>query len=98
MKRARYVTVLDRKLVETNAARTPFEPEYEIIDTGVFNEGRYWDIEVEYAKAGPEEIYIRITAHNRGPEPALQPTSRARRKSKTRTESSARLAAERQSR
>src|SRR5216110_3355620 len=58
------------KLVETNAARTQFDPEYEIMDTGVFNEGRYWDIEVEYAKAGPEEIYIRITAHNRGPEPA----------------------------
>src|SRR5260370_33926840 len=38
------------KLVETNAARTPFDPEYEIMDTGVFNENRYWDVEVKYAK------------------------------------------------
>jgi hypothetical protein len=60
-----------RKLVETNAARGQFDPEYELIDTGVFNEGRYFDVTVEYAKAGPEDIYIRITAANRGPEPAM---------------------------
>jgi hypothetical protein len=59
-----------RKVVETNAARGQFDPEYEVIDTGVFNEGRYFDVTVEYAKAGPEEILVRITAANRGPEAA----------------------------
>src|SRR5207302_259632 len=42
-----------RKLVETNAARGSFEPEYELLDTGVFNENRYWDVFVEYAKSNP---------------------------------------------
>src|SRR3989440_12660695 len=59
------------KLVETNAARTQFDPEYEIMDTGVFNEGRYWDIEIEYAKAGPHEFSFPVTAPNRGREPAF---------------------------
>lgn len=45
-------------------------PEYELEDTGIFAEGRYFDVFVEYAKAGPEDILIRITCHNRGPEPA----------------------------
>jgi hypothetical protein len=44
--------------------------EYELIDTGVFDESRYFDIEIEYAKLDPEDICIRITATNRGPEPA----------------------------
>ena len=46
------------------------EPEYELADTGVFAEGRYFDIVIEYAKATPEEIALRITATNRGPEAA----------------------------
>ena len=44
--------------------------EYELIDTGVFNENRYFDVFVEYAKASPEDMLVRITVHNRGPEPA----------------------------
>jgi hypothetical protein len=57
-------------LVETNRRRSRHEPEYELLDTGVFAEGRYFDVFVEYAKAAPEDILIRITAHNRGPEGA----------------------------
>jgi hypothetical protein len=60
-----------QKLVDANRSRTTFEPEYELIDTGVFAENRYWDVLVEYAKGGPEEVYIRITATNRGPESAF---------------------------
>ncbi|HET7087009.1 MAG TPA: glucosidase [Anaerolineae bacterium] len=57
-------------LVETNCRRNRNEMEYELLDTGVFNEDRYFDVFVEYAKAGPEDILIRITAANRGPEAA----------------------------
>jgi len=57
-------------LVETNRRRSREESEYELLDTGVFNEDRYFDIFVEYAKADPEDILIRITVHNRGPEAA----------------------------
>ena len=45
-------------------------PEFELLDTGIFDEDRYFDIVIEYAKAGPEDICIRIEAFNRGPEPA----------------------------
>jgi hypothetical protein len=44
--------------------------EYELLDTGIFNEDRYFDVFVEYAKAGPEDICVRIEAINRGPEAA----------------------------
>jgi hypothetical protein len=57
------------QLVDENKRRTRLDPEYELIDTGVFNESRYFDVFVEYAKAC-EDIAIRITAWNRGPEPA----------------------------
>jgi hypothetical protein len=57
-------------LIETNHRRTRLEPEYELLDTRVFDDDRYWDAVVEYAKAGPEDILIRITATNRGPEAA----------------------------
>ncbi len=53
-----------------NARRTRLDPEYELIDAGAFNENRYFDVFIEYAKAAPEDILIRITACNRGPEPA----------------------------
>src|ERR1700747_1336150 len=53
-------------LVKTNAKRTRFEPEYELIDTGVFDANRYFNVFVEYCKEGPEDILIRITAVNRG--------------------------------
>ncbi|MBL9134811.1 MAG: glucosidase [Verrucomicrobiales bacterium] len=58
-------------LVEGNRSRRSTEPELELLDTGVFDDDRYWDIEVEYAKAGPEDILMRITARNRGPEEAI---------------------------
>jgi hypothetical protein len=57
-------------LVETNRHRSRNESEYELLDTGVFNDDRYFDVFVEYAKAGPEDILVRITAANRGPEAA----------------------------
>jgi hypothetical protein len=58
------------KLIETNATRTKFEMEYELVDTGVFDGGRYFDVVIEYAKAAAEDILIRIALFNRGPEPA----------------------------
>jgi hypothetical protein len=58
------------KLVGENGRRTRAEPEYELVDTGIFDESRYFDIFVEYAKEGPEDIGIRIRAINRGPAPA----------------------------
>ncbi len=57
-------------LVETNRRRNRNDMEYELLDTGVFNEDRYFDVFVEYAKAGPEDILVRITATNRGPDAA----------------------------
>jgi hypothetical protein len=57
-------------LVATNRRRSRNEMEYELLDTGVFNDDRYFDVFVEYAKADPEDILIRITAENRGPEDA----------------------------
>ncbi len=59
-----------RQLVEENRRRGKAEPEFELLDTGVFSDGRYFDVFVEYAKADVEDILVRITAHNRGPEPA----------------------------
>ena len=57
-------------LVQTNSGRTREEMEYELLDTGVFNENKYFDVFIEYAKAGPEDILVKITAINRGPEAA----------------------------
>ncbi len=53
-----------------SARRSRHDPEYELIDTGIFDYGRYFDIDVEYAKATPEDIVIRVTATNRGPDTA----------------------------
>jgi hypothetical protein len=58
------------QLVDENRRRGRMDPEYELIDTGIFNEDRYFDVFVEYAKATPEDILIRITAENRGPDAA----------------------------
>lgn len=57
-------------LIETNRRRSRNEFEYELLDTGVFKDDRYFDVFVEYAKAGPEDILVRITTANRGPEAA----------------------------
>jgi hypothetical protein len=58
------------RLIEESRRRGPREPEYELLDTGVFDEDRYFDVFVEYAKAAPEDICIRIEVFNRGPAPA----------------------------
>src|SRR5205807_6680438 len=58
------------QLLEENRRRSKEDPEFELLDTGVFNENRYFDVVVEYAKATSEDILIRITAHNRGSESA----------------------------
>jgi hypothetical protein len=57
-------------LVETNRRRSKNDMEYELLDTGVFKDDRYFDVFVEYAKDGPEDILVRITAANRGPDAA----------------------------
>src|SRR4030095_12590038 len=58
------------QLIEANRRRTRNDMEYELIDTGIFNEDRYFDVFVEYAKASPEDMLIKITVYNRGPEAA----------------------------
>jgi hypothetical protein len=57
-------------LVDTNRGRSRNEMEYELLDTGVFKDDRYFDVFVEYAKDGPDEMLVQITAVNRGPEQA----------------------------
>jgi Glycosyl hydrolase family 63 C-terminal domain len=57
-------------LVETNRRRNRNDMEYELLDTGVFDDNRYFDVFVEYAKAAAEDILVRITAVNRGPDAA----------------------------
>ncbi|SAK85920.1 Mannosyl oligosaccharide glucosidase [Caballeronia calidae] len=59
-----------RDLVETNRQRSREQMEYELLDTGVFDDDRYFDVFLEYAKAGPEDMLVRITVHNRGAQPA----------------------------
>ena len=58
------------QLVAENHRRTRNDPEFELMDTGMFNENRYFDVFVEYAKATAEDILVRITAINRGPDAA----------------------------
>jgi hypothetical protein len=57
-------------LVATNGARGRQDLEYELLDTGVFDDDRYFDVVIEYAKAAPDDILMLVTAHNRGPEAA----------------------------
>src|SRR5689334_44080 len=57
-------------LVRENARRGRTDPEFELLDTGVFDEDRYFDVFVEYAKASPDDLLIRIRAINRGPDAA----------------------------
>ncbi len=58
------------QLVEENRRRGVDRPEFELLDTGLFDTDRYFDVFVEYAKAAPEDILMRVTVHNRGPEAA----------------------------
>jgi hypothetical protein len=65
------------RLVDENRRRSRRDPEFELVDCGVFDDSRYFDIFAEYAKAGPDDLLIRITAANRGPDEArlhLMPT------------------------
>jgi Glycosyl hydrolase family 63 C-terminal domain len=55
-------------LLAVNRQRSRSEFEYELLDTGIFDEDHYFDVFVEYAKASPEDLLIRITVHNRGPQ------------------------------
>jgi Mannosylglycerate hydrolase MGH1-like glycoside hydrolase domain len=57
-------------LVTENRRRGMAEPEFELLDTGIFEDGRYFDVEIEYAKGGVDDILMQLTVHNRGPEPA----------------------------
>ena len=58
------------QLVDENARRSRNDPEFELLDTGIFNDNRYFDVFIEYAKATPEDILVRVTAWNRGPDAA----------------------------
>jgi hypothetical protein len=58
------------RLVEENRRRGREHPEFEIGDTSVFDEGRYWDVQAEYAKESPDEIIVRVSVTNRGPDAA----------------------------
>jgi Glycosyl hydrolase family 63 C-terminal domain len=57
-------------LIQENARRSRQQDEFELLDTGLFNEDKYFDVFVEYAKAGPDDVLIKINIHNRGPEDA----------------------------
>ena len=57
-------------LIDENGRRGRKDPEYELQDTGIFNENKYFDVFIEYAKSSPEDILLKITVYNRGPEPA----------------------------
>ncbi len=58
------------RLVQENARRDRQQSEFEIIDTGIFDADRYFDVDIEYAKAGAGDILLRLTINNRGPEAA----------------------------
>jgi hypothetical protein len=58
------------RLVEENRRRSRSDPEFELLDTGIFDDNRYFDVFVEYAKASPEDLLLRIEVINRGPDPA----------------------------
>ncbi len=57
-------------LVEENGRRSKLQPEYELLDTGIFDDDRYWIVEVRYAKAGPDDIQMLVTVRNMGPDAA----------------------------
>ena len=57
-------------LVSTNVGRGKHDAEYELLDTGVFDDDRYFDVVVEYAKVDHDDIVMLVTAHNRGPDAA----------------------------
>jgi hypothetical protein len=58
------------RLVAENRGRGRDQPEFELLDTGIFDDGRYWEITVDYAKAAPEDLLVRVTVRNAGPDTA----------------------------
>jgi len=58
------------QLLQENHSRSRDQPEFELLDTGIFDDNRYFDVFIEYAKAGPEDMLMRVSVHNRGPEEA----------------------------
>jgi Mannosylglycerate hydrolase MGH1-like glycoside hydrolase domain len=60
-----------QRLLDENARRGSADPEYELLDTGIFDDDRYFDVEVEYAKADPTDLLLRISIVNRGPDAAV---------------------------
>ena len=58
------------RLMAENARRTRDDPEFELVDTGIFDDGRYWEITVDYAKAAPDDLLARIAVRNHGPDEA----------------------------
>ena len=58
------------ELLARNAGRTRQQPEFELLDTGIFDDNRYWEITADYAKAAPEDMLIRLSVRNAGPEEA----------------------------
>ncbi len=64
-----------QQLLDGNARRSRDEPEYELLDTGVFDDDRYFDVVIEYAKADADDILMQITVHNRGRQQAPSFTS-----------------------
>ena len=64
------------RLVEENRHRGRDQPEFELMDTGVFDQDRYFDVFIEYAKAAPDDLLIQIDVVNRGPEPQNSPFCR----------------------
>jgi hypothetical protein len=56
------------RLVEENRRRGEDQPELELLDTGIFDDDRYFDVFIEYAKAGSDDVLMQVTAHKRGPE------------------------------
>ncbi len=59
-----------QRLIDENRSRGKLDPEFELVDTGIFDGGRYWEISADYAKGSPEELLIRLTLRNAGPEAA----------------------------
>ncbi|HET9487148.1 MAG TPA: glucosidase [Chryseosolibacter sp.] len=59
-----------QQLIDENKKRNRLDPEYDLIDTGIFHDNKYFDIFIEYAKASPDDLAVKITIHNRGPEKA----------------------------
>ncbi|MEC8733548.1 MAG: glucosidase [Planctomycetota bacterium] len=60
-----------QRLRDENRRRTPADPEFELVDTGIFDDDRYFDVFIEQAKSGPEDLLYRVEIVNRGPEPAM---------------------------